>query len=755
MNGAALFLHMEGSAAIEKMPSNARKSRNILALMILAVISCLFVASCSTTRLLADGEYRLNKNKIVIEGGDKDLDASKVQSYVRQKAKGWGPGQVIYNWGGKNPNSFFTKIFRRMGSAPVIYNSAMVEASEVNIANRLEYLGYYGSHVDADVAVNGKKVFVTYRVRPGNRYTIRDITYELPLDGEFSSDFMSDSSAITIKKGDYLSEASLEAETARGASVVRDMGYYEFNKNYYFFEADTLSRDGTAALRFMVKNYTRSENPSAAKPFYKYTFGDVSMSWPVTLNIRPRVLRHINVITPGAPYSEDIVNNTYSRLSALRLWNGVNVDLRVSEDEPAKVDCDINLTPSQLQGFKLNLEGSTNSSGLLGISPELSYYHKNIFHGAETLTLSFMGNFQFKPNQNVRSTELGASASIGIPKFLLLPDRLFRRAVPRTEFSASFNYQDRPEYKRTIISTTYGYTGSHKNLYYQFQPAQLSIVRLFSLDPEFFDSLPNNPALANAYVDHFDLGLGGTLYYTTDASTNPHSSYHYVRFQFSSAGNLLSLFKDGMKTNEQGRRTVWNTPYSQYVRADLTLGKTWRFGKKDAFGLATRLEGGIGWAYGNSFTLPYEQQFSGGGANSLRGWAARSVGPGNDKLEKIFVIPSQTGDMKLEANAELRFPLVWKLAGAFFVDAGNVWQVKRVDPEGENPGLFTWRNLGESIALDSGIGIRLDLNFILVRLDAGLVIHDPSRDYGERWVGPRGWIKSGGYGVHFGVGYPF
>ena len=717
--------------------------------------------SCSTTRILADGEYRLASNKVEIVGPEsKSLDASQIQGYVRQKAKGWSPGLVVYNWGGKNhPNSFFTKIFRSIGTAPVVYNSAMVDASSANMANRLEYLGYYWSHVDSDVKVNGRKVKVTYIVTPGKRYTIRDITYEIPEDGTFREDFMSDSSAITIKPGQYLSEAALEAETTRGASVVRDMGYYEFNKNYYLFEADTLSRDGTAGLRFIVNNYTRSESPSAAKPFYKYTFGDVNMSWPRTLQIRPRVLRHMNTIVPGAPYSEDIVDNTYNRLSALRLWNGVNIDLRVSDKEQAKVDCDINMTPSQLQGFKLNLEGSTNSSGLLGVSPELSYYHKNIFHGAETLTLSFMGNFQFKPKQDVRSTELGASASIGFPKFLLLPDRLFKRAVPRTELTTSFNYQDRPEFKRTIITTTYGYTGSHKNFYYQFNPARLSIVRLFSLDPVFFDSLPKNPALANSYMDHFDFGMGGTISYTTDSSPNPHGSYHYIRFQFNSAGNLLSMFNGSMKADEKGRRMIWNTPYSQYFRGDLTLGKTWRFGKNDMYGLATRLEMGMGWAYGNSFSLPFEQQFSGGGSSSLRGWSTRSVGPGNAKPDKVFVIPSQTGDMKLEANAELRFPIIGKVAGAFFVDAGNVWLMNHKNSETVftvEEGLFTFKNLAESLAIDTGIGVRLDLNFILVRLDAGLVIHDPARDPGERWIHPGGWFGKGrGFAVHFGVGYPF
>ena len=418
------------------------------------------------------------------------------------------------------------------------------------------------------------------------------------------------------------------------------------------------------------------------------------------------------------------------------------------------VDCSISLSQSKLQGFKVNLEGSTNSSGLLGVSPQLSYYHKNIFRGGEWLNLSFMGNFQFKFNDSVRSNEFGVSAGLSFPKFFPLPYRYFKGAIPRTDINLSYNYQDRPEYTRNIISTSYGYNGRvGDRFYYQAYPLQLNIVRLFNLDPDFYKTLANDPFLRYAYQDHFDLGSGMTLYYTTDAASIPTESFFYTRFQFDIAGNMLSLFKPLMKRDQDGFATIWNTPYSQFVRSEITLGRTWIFGRNGGQAIATRLLAGAGYAYGNSSALPFEKHFYGGGSNSLRGWQARTVGPGLSPMDTSFVIPNQTGDMKLEANIEYRFNMFWKVAGAVFVDAGNVWTLKDDGTQAGKESMLRWDTFGESIAANWGVGLRLNFGFMLLRLDLGLKVHDPAREM--KWVGPDQWFKRDGYALHFGVGYPF
>ncbi len=718
--------------------------------LILAVTAILAV-SCSTTKVLQDGQYRLASNKVEVVNDNK-FNPREVHPYIKQKARGWSPFMVIYNWAGTSEKGFLDGFYRRIGIAPTVYDGDMVQTSVTNIERHLEYIGWYDSKVDAEISVKGKKVQVKYLINLGKQYPINRMTYAVP-EGVFAEDFYRDTANITVKPGQILSEQALEKETVRSSAYFRNLGYYGFNKNYYFFEADTLADPSSADLEMRINGYTRNESPSAARDFRRYTFGDVDIYYPKSLKIREKVLRDMNRITPGGAYSEDIVNATYDRLAALRLFNSVNIELTQKADSPV-VDCAINLSPSQLQGFKLNLEGSSNSSGLLGVSPELSFYHKNIFRGGEWLNLGFMGNFQFKPKSDIRSTEFGVSTGISIPRFLFFPAKLFPVATPRTEINASYNYQDRPEYKRNIISTSFGFTGSKGNFYYQLYPVQLNVVRLFNLDPNFYNSLASNPFMRNAYQNHFDFGLGGSLYFTTDASANPQKSYHYERLLFSTAGNTLSAFRSFMEEDSNGSKMIWNTPYSQYVRGELTLGRTWRFGKNNGQAIAARLLGGAGFAYGNSSALPFEQHFYSGGASSLRGWQARSVGPGFSQRDTTFVIPNQTGDMKLEANIEYRFNIVWKVAGAVFADAGNVWTLHKGN-DSDALARFNANTLMESVAADWGVGIRLDLNFILIRVDMGMKLHDPSRTAGDRWLGPSQWLRRGNNAIHFGVGYPF
>ena len=733
-------------------------SKTSSAIFPVLVIAFALVCSCSTTRVLEDGQYRLAKNSIEVTN-DKKFNPKEIEKYIQQKSNsyilfGWNPFLNIYNWSGKDADGFASKLFRKVGEAPVVYNPPQVEASIENIKRHLEYLGYYNSQVDSDVKVNRRNVEVTYNVTLGKRYKIDEITFSIP-EGEFSKDFFADTSNLSFKKGDYLSESVLEQETERSAAWMRRNGWFGFTKNYYSFEADTLERRDTANLLMMIKEYTRNQSPDNARPFHKYTFGHVDMTWDRDLVFNRRVLRNMNTIVPGEIYDEEEVNTTYSRLSALKLFSSVNVSLN-PRDSLDIVDCDISLTRSRMQGFKVNLEGSTNSNGLVGVSPQLSYFHKNLFHGGQWLNLSFLGNFQFKSSdRRVRSEEFGVSGSISFPKTLGLPNTLFTgRNIPRTEVSASFTYQNRPEYTRNMISTSFGYSGSfsRNRFSYQFFPVQAKIVRLDHLDPAFYNTLTGNPFMRDAYQNHFDLGSSVMLYYTSCPDLIPRVSYQYVRFQLDASGNVLSLFNKSMKRDQYGSRMIWGTPYSQYLRSEVTYGKTVVLGKNGNRAIALRVLGGIGHAYGNSVTMPFEKQFYSGGANSMRGWQARTLGPGRAQTDTSFVIPSQTGDVKFEVNLEYRFPLFWKLYGALFTDIGNVWTLKAADDSKDSQ--FRFDDFRNSLASDIGFGIRMDLNFLILRLDLGMKTYDPSK--GENaYYDVSEWLSKDSYAIHFGVGYPF
>lgn len=715
----------------------------------------LALVSCSTTKVLQDGEYRLAKNKIVVENS-KDFNVNRLVPYLKQKPNsyfifGWNPFLNLYNLSnGKGKG--WDKFVQKVGVAPVVYNPDMVDSSIENLKNHLNYLGYYGSNITSEIGVKKKRVEVIYKVELGKRFPIKKINYELPDRGPFAEAFLRDTSNMLIKKGDWLSEITLEAETVRSSAALRNEGFYNFNKNYYFFEADTLTFPDSAILELKINEYTRNEVPKDAEPLRKFYIDNVSISYPKSLKFRNKVLEELTTIFPGDIYSEHQINKTYSRLSALKVFSSVNIGM--TQTDTNLVDCSINLAQSKLQGFKINLESSINSTGLFGISPQLSYFHKNIFRGGEWLNLSFMGNFQFKFNNSIRSNEFGVSAGLSFPKFFPLPYKYFTGAIPRTDIKLSYNYQDRPEYTRNIISTQYGYNGSLNNrFFYQAYPLQLNIVRLFDLDKNFYNSLVNDPFLRNAYQNHFDLGSGVTLYYTTNPESVPKSTYFYTRLQFDIAGNILSVFKPWMNKDNSGAGMVWNTPFSQFVRAELTLGRTWIFGKNNGQSVATRFLAGIGHAYGNSSTLPFEKHFYAGGSNSLRGWQARTVGPGLSSMDTSFVIPNQTGDIRLEANVEYRFNLFWKVAGAVFADAGNVWTLKEDGTEDGELATFRWNNFAKGIAADWGVGMRLDFGFLLLRLDFGMKVHDPARD--QKWINPGAWLKKGNYALHFGVGYPF
>lgn len=778
-----------------KIPELSKILLSFLSLLLLFVV---LLSSCSTTKVLQEGETRLKRNVVTITNAKEhpEYRMSDIENYIRQQSNtyfiktkkgGWDPFLYVANWTngkGKGWDKFVTKL----GQKPVVFDIHSVESSKTNIATRLKYIGYYNSKVQASVDIRNKETVVYYYVTLGNQYPIKEVRYKIA-DSNIEQLVLADTLNSLIKKGMPLSEQLLNAETDRITEYLKNCGYFEFVKNYIGFTADTVSVKGNTILELIINNYISGESQESAHPHRKFYFGKIDI-FPVSDNIRyrasvinkipqildtvdydnitilydknrrirPSVLDRMNTIVPHEPYSATVVNNTYRRLSNLRLYSSVNIELNKADTNV--VDCFIRLLPSKIHGYKLNLEASSNSSGLFGISPALSYYNRNIFKGGEWLSLSVMGNFQFSVKNSTRATEFGASAGLSFPNFLLLPGRLFKQIVPRTDLSITYNYQRRPEYTRNMIGGNFGWSwgSADSKFYYKVVPLQINIVNLPTYSSEFMQSL-TNPFVREAYKNHFEFGLGFNIQYRTDPNINPDKSYFKAELQFDMSGNLLSAFNKFMDRDTSGYHTIWDSPYSQFVRGELSLSYTWKFGKDNKQALAVRALGGVGYAYGNSAKMPFERLFWAGGSNSLRGWAARSVGPGASPMDSTFSIPNQTGDMRLEANIEYRFPLFSVFRGAVFADWGNVWNVERLenDPHAsasiakENT-YFSLKNMFRTSALSWGVGLRLDLNFVVVRLDYGMKLYDPST---AQWKGVGSWFKRGGYAVQFGIGYPF
>lgn len=722
-------------------------------LLIGALLALLpLLPSCSTTRALPEGAYRLAENRIVIHKDKGNVPKSEIAPYVKQRSNtyfilGWNPFLNIYNWAKPGSEDGWSRFCRKIGQAPVALDETLIPDSRKNLEERLRYLGWYNSTVEFSLTYKKRRAVVTYTVDLGQRYLIDDIRFHLPDSGEFSQDFLRDTVNLSVCRGDFLSEQALEAESVRSTAAMRDKGYYSFSKNHFFFIADTLQSPGKLILNYDVRNYTRNESPQQAEPIRKFRLGEVIIEHSPEVPFRPSVLLGLNTLHPGDIYSASEVNTVYNRLSALRLFNSVSVEMTPSDT--STVDCRIRLSESSIQGFKINLEGSISSSGLGGVSPKLSYFHKNIFHGGEWLNLNIQGNFQFRFRDATRATDAAFSASLSFPKFLGLPYSATRGPrIPRTEVGFSFGYQHRAEYQRMIASLNYGYVGQIRDRWsYQVSVPRINFVYLFDLDPEFKRILDGNPMLKSAYQDHFDAGVGGNFFFITDNDVVPKTSYGFFRAGVDLSGNLMSALNTVLRHDDQGQALVFGSPYSQYVRFEVNAGKVFRFGREMEQAIALRGVLGAGYAYGNSLVMPFEKQFWCGGANSMRGWQVRGLGPGDAPLDYAFTIPSQTGEAKMEFDIEYRRPLFWKFEFAAFAECGNVWNIRdRAD------GYGNIRDFYKTLAADWGLGLRLNLDFILIRVDAGFQLYDPCR---AAWHGPEDWFQNGFSCVHFGVGYPF
>lgn len=722
--------------------------------MMFVLVLALSVSSCSTTRILTGSQRRLTKNVIKITN-DKDFNPTDLTPYLKQNAKGWTPFMCVYNWqNGKNKG--WDKFVHKLGTPPVIFDSTLVTSSIINITSHLEYIGYFDSKVRATAISRGnKKIRMLYDVTLGKRYPISNVSYQVRCGKDFADEFYRDTTNSLIRKGEWISEDLLEKESARSASVMRNKGFYDFSKNYFVFQADTVSEKGGCLLDVVISQHTRNETESSDKIQQKYKIGKISINYPQSLRFREKVLSDLNNLKPGMPFSDRSIDVAYSRMSSVSLFNSVNIHLTPTQDR--KVDCDINLQKSKIQGFKVGLEASVNTTGLFGVSPELSYFHRNIFHGGEVLTVSVSTNHQLRfDDPSIKSNEVTATASVTIPRFLPFSTRsMIGPNLPKTEIKISYNYQNRPEYIRHRAGASFGYIGNFTRRFsYQFSPISLNVLNIGKMDPKFIASLVGNYYLLNSFLDQFDLGCNATLYYNSAGSTAPKTSYWYARLKFDLSGNQLCVFNRLLKTNETGQHLVFGIPYLQYVRTELQLGRTFVWGEKVGQAFATRLLIGAGTGYGNSNSLPFDKSFYSGGANSLRGWTARTVGPGTAPLDKFWTIPNQFGNFKLEANIEYRFDIFWRFAGAVFVDAGNIWDIGTAIDESVLNRYLRAGNFAKAIAADWGVGLRLDLNFLVLRLDYGMRFHDPALE-GNKWIGPAGWFKTGNYAFHFGVGYPF
>jgi outer membrane protein assembly factor BamA len=436
-------------------------------------------------------------------------------------------------------------------------------------------------------------------------------------------------------------------------------------------------------------------------------------------------------------------------------------------DSVPLLDCRMQLSPLPRQNFSADIEG-TNSSGNLGVAGNLNYQHRNVFGGAEVFDLQLKGAREKQQaliennSLDFNTREFGLESSLTIPKFLSVIrwKRFFGFQIPETKFTMGFNYQNRPDYTRTITNLKFGYNWKTTNFeYHTLSLIDLNYVNLYRLTPAFINSI-KDLYIKSSFTDHLIFASNYSWMYNTQ-NINKREDYKFYKFNIESAGNLLSLYSrliDKNQTTELDTVTnlvssyyqILNTRFAQYVKADFEYRYGHIVNKFSSW--VGRAFVGVGVPYGNLGVLPFEKKYFTGGANGIRAWQVRSLGPGSYKAP-IDTYPNQSSDIKLEASLEYRFKLFWRMEGALFTDAGNIWAINYKD--NREGAVFKINEFYKQIAIGSGFGVRFDFTYFLFRLDLGMKMRDPSLAEGKRIVPGNYPITGEHFNLSFAIGYPF
>jgi outer membrane protein assembly factor BamA len=660
--------------------------------------------------------------------------------------------------------------------------------------------GYYQAIVtDSVVYKKNKKAEVYYRIIANAPHLIKSYKTEI-LDGAIKALSKEDSSKSLIKLNGRFDTDILADESKRVLTNYQNNGFYHANKNEIYFEADTLKAPKSVNLKLVVERENISDDPAVVserdhqkytfRKFYFYTnyesqkqlfnpnneelrnlkndtvkIGNQYFISNGKMTYRPELLMNMNHIGDKGYYNVDLVERTYNDLFSLRLFKLINIRFFETNQKDSignpTLDCIIQLSPSVSQSYSVSLEG-TNSLGNLGVAGNLGYQHKNIFKGGELLDVVLLGATE-KQNYGkgdsattFHSFESGIETKITLPKFLapVKTTRLFRYSTPQTLMNLSYNYQRRPDYTRTIIRSSLGYQWKSSDITtHRFNFLDLNMVKMFAYDSAFVSRI-ENLYIKSSYTDHTITAWNYTFNRTTQ-NIQKQSNYSYVRASFETAGTFLygisKLFDRRLHPNDSLGGMKYHflgTPFAQYLKSDFEFRKGWVIDKYNT--VVFRTYTGIAIPFGNSDQVPFERKFFTGGANGIRAWPVRTLGPGSYKANPNE-FPNQSGDIKLEANGEYRFAMIGPFEGALFVDMGNIWSLKDNRPGTE----FSFLRFYKEIAVGTGLGLRYDFSFVIIRVDLGLKIHDPSRDEGSRWIPAHNMFNKDNVNLAFAIGYPF
>lgn len=749
--------------------------RLIIPLILLGFLFCL--SGCHTSRFIPENSYLLTGTSISSE--DKQVSTEELQAYMPQRpnSKWFSIFNVplgIYSLSGRDSTKRFNRFLRHLGEAPVIYDRERTIQACNNMQQSVRNMGYLNAEVLLLEKAKKDRMKLYYRIIPHERYHVRDFSFDVQDDSlrqildslEYQPAL---SREVDMNNRPY-SVNLLDAERSKLYGLLIENGYYKFNKDYVHFRVDTTLGHHLADVEMIVKPASGNAD-SADLAHHRFHIGNISYDFQDEKSfLRPKVLRNATAISTGQLYREHDMHETYARMTRLSAVMGANVRVEDRDDGSDTLDVNIALSPNKRNSFSAELEG-TNSAGDFGAAASLTYQNRNLFRGSELFNIKLRGAFEAikglsgYADQNFIEYSIESGLTFPDFKFPFLRPSFRRNAQATTEVNLAFDSQDRPEFHRRVLTGVlrYRWTRNNRQLQHRFDLLNLDYVFMPWISDTFREKYLSDPLNRNAilkynYENLFIMNWSYHFSYTSRplgaSASNYGTNAYTIRLALETAGNLLYGITSAAKTqqNEDGQYTLFNIAYAQYAKFDIAFCKSFLINKNNSLALHAAL--GIAFPYGNSYILPYEKRYFSGGANSVRGWSVRELGPGSFRgTDGRIDFINQTGDIKLDLNAEYRTHLFWKFDGAAFVDAGNIWTIR--DYKDQPGGQFRFDEFWKQIAVSYGLGLRLNFNYFILRLDAGMKAVNPAYTT-KREHFPIAHPKfKRDFTLHFAVGMPF
>ncbi len=752
--------------------------------VLIAVLTLTVVYACSVKKYVPKDQFLFRGGKVTIidtvkvdhkSGLKKELESLLYPSPNKKYLGTYLGLRYHFKAQKEKPNFIIRFLNKKIGEEPVYFSDVNVEKTEDLMENRLQNSGFFKSRVSSSIQKDStsRKAKTNYTVVIGKPYELKnyvievdsiDSAYHYPIYAEIQNSL----SETILKKGSRYDLSAFKAERNRIDQYVKNRGYYNFNASFIIFQADTnLNQDKTYNLYLKLKDGVtqKSKVPYILNQIkvYPNITKDTSCICPDTTILdgvifvqdtvffKPKLLRQYVLLKPGQLYDPVKSKYTSQRIAAIGTYKFININYK--EVEPRGPDslsvrylnATISLSPMTKRSIRAELQGVTKSNNFTGPNLTVTYLNRNVFKGGENFSAS--GNIGYEKQfgnktSGSSSLQMGLNASLIFPR-LIFPGNLspyFRYSIPKTKVSVGADY-----YRRSKLYSLNSYTGSfgymwnaNKYASHQLDPVKITYLQLGKTSPKFNSILDDNPFLKRSFEQQFILGMTYSFFYNELSNTQPQGRFN-IKYNFDIAGNVLSLL--GRQKDGDSTKSFLNLTYAQYVKTDIDLSYDFNIAHT-GHTLVGRVFAGVGVPYGNSKTLPYVKQYFSGGSYSIRAFQIRGLGPGvYDPVDETNLYFDRSGDVRLEANLEYRFPIISVLKGALFADAGNIWNLNDDLPGGKfTPGFI------KQIGVGVGFGLRIDVQGFVIRFDLAAPIKRPPTTWDFDYKNPV---------FNFAIGYPF